>query len=311
MNAAVPFTHAEIRQAALVATALERMREARQVPPPYLVAVAQANQAAFEQLPQHMKDVVTNHFYSVKQAIVNEVAQEQEQAESDAFFNQADQMMKDFTRDMAGRPNGLTMEQAGALQAGARPVLRINKMPRGKQADEIVRQGTAHLTADGRGLTEKQFESRLLHLAELGVHHPRYEATAREYFGDMPLRELDKLVVSAVNDSVGVELRRRAEKSKPDTVTMPKLSSESRRRLDVISAISEVESNDPRSMFHEDRNAGIRTIAREEASSVRGAVAQAVLEAGGLDAIDYGRPDYEDTAEVVDFDESEMETDNA
>ena len=290
-----------IQRAAAVAIALEQARAARKPENPRLAMEASHNQSWFDQLPPHHKAEVTQQFMATKQQLIMVMAQEHAAAQMDADLDRADAAARDMTKGVAGRVNGLTAAQFAVMKAGDRPVLKVQKLPTGARADALVRVQTAHLTKNGQGLTEKQYEKRLLHLAEMGVHHPGYEATAKRYFGDaIPMRELNKLVVNAVNDAVGIELQRRNEAKRPDTVTLPELTPRERLRMDVMESVIEHHNESgTQGEWTRTRDDNVRVMARDEKGTVRGAVAQAVLDAGGLDNVGLADEAREDSTDEM------------
>lgn len=294
---------AALRRAATVAAVIERYKAQGQAVPPAILAEGQLNQATLDSAPPDVKAFVVQNFPRLKAEVVSEALRDDAGAEAEAELNHANSVIRDVTKDMAGRPKGLTLEMAAALRAGKRPVLKVNKLPTGEAADALVRRGTRHLTQDGKGLSEKEYRTRLEHLAEVGVTSPRYNALAERYFPGVNRRQLDKLVVNAVNDSVSIELRRRHEATLPDTHTMRGLHADEERRIDLLMAIGEEEPD----FGNQTRDDNVRRIAEEEKDSTRGAVAQAILDAGGLDAIDIGPIREDASEEIVGFEESNDE----
>lgn len=296
-------TRAEIRRAAQVYAYLRECELRGVQAPTEMIVEAEQHIARYRSLGPMERELCERTF----NADVSDCAQAaqqwmQQQVAQDAA-DRADALTRELTRGMAGRGEGLTVAQAAALRAGDRPKLRVNKLPTGKAADARVRAAT--------GLTTKQYEELLDEArVERNMHKytnpARYEAYLAQHFPGHDPREVDRLLGNWLLESVGLEMRRRAERDQPDAVGLRGLTGEEARRLDVIESLAEHEGSDPRSMFNRSGRARLEEIRDEHPGDIRSDLADAFLRHGADDLqVEVGVHHDRLTDDIVDIERDE------
>lgn len=290
-------TRAEIKRAAFLDAQITAMR-ARGTPiPPAIVRESQHAMATFRNLPPDEQMMVSRTFNADIAALVAGVHQEVEVREAQAEHTAADELLRDMTKGMVNRPQGLTMEMVGALRAGAQPKLRIHKLPTGAAADARVKQAT--------GLSLRAYEKVLDDLLVTRNMHrytspEKYEKELAAAFPGQNPKQADRIVRDWQQERVGLEMQRRNDKANPDSVTMRKPTDSELRRLDLIESIIEVEGNNPKSDFAQSKSAWVEKVAVEEKDSLRGAIAAAFITHDAADLeVELGTIRQEGTDEII------------
>jgi hypothetical protein len=257
--------------------------------------VHQAALAQFERLTPQEKWMVEQTYFGDRQEIAQQTNRQIEQQRAGAFQQQVDSLVRDLTPGIAGKPNGVNMQLASALRnypAGVTVATR--KLPTGAEADARVQRAT--------GMTQKQYEKKLDAAYEmrgkLRYSDPAaWRAYVAEHFEGQSFEAVDRMVKGSFLESVGLELRRRAERDAPDTVKL-RATPEDQRRLDLIEAIGEVEGSNSDSVFQRgqaDRLAEIVSEGfdrqgnrREGDTGLRADIARAMLDHGGTFEVNVG-----------------------
>ena len=308
MNTAVGYLspnfpdRAAIKRAARLDATITAMRSQNLPVPPNLVREAQHAMATFRNLPPHEQEMVSRTFNTDIATLVERTHVEVQEREAEAAQQRTDALTRDRTQGMAGRPQGLTLAQAAALRAGDRPKLRVNKLPTGRAADERVQAAT--------GMTLKQYEAKLDDLLvtrnmKFYSDPKAYEREVERAFPGQDFEAADALVRGWQTERVGLELRRRAEKDRPDSVTMRPLDPSEQRRLKIIEAAAKHEGSNPNSIFGKtqaDRLVEIRNEGERDGKlDLRASIADAFLKHGGSLEVDAGPIRTDSTDEIVDL----------
>lgn len=297
-------TRSEIARAAQVEAMISTMRARNQPVPPGLVREAQHALATFNQLAPFEQDLVRRQFNADVAHVVESVHVEVETRQQDALRTKTDNLVRELTQGMAGRPGGLTLELAAALRAGDKVKVRTRKLPTGAEADARVQ---AHTGMDLKTY-EKKLDDALVERNRKFYDDPAaYQRYIARQFPGQDFRAVDRVVRTWAVEGAGLELQRRAQKDVPDTRTVRPLDASEQRRLAVIEAVAEHEAGDPRSPFHKDQTDRLREIAAERHgdNDLRSDLAEAFLAHGGTFDVEVGPTRDDASDEIVSIEEDD------
>jgi len=277
-------TRADIRRAAQLDSLVTHLRARNMPVPPSLVREAQHMMATFRNLEPHEQVMVGRTFNADLAAFAQEQQNEIEMQQANAAQAKTDNLVRELTKNFAGRPAGLTMEIAAALRAGDKVHVRTKKLPTGAAADARVQAHTGMNLKQYEKLLDAALEARNLYRYN---DEAKYQQFIEKNFPGQSFKHVDRVVKNWAVEGAGLEIQRRAQKDTPDTVTI-RADAETQRRLAVIESIAEVEVNNPRSPFQKDQRDRLHEIAAERngrSDDLRASIAEAFL-ANGADSFD-------------------------
>ena len=240
--------------------------------------------ATFRNLEPHEQVMVGRTFNADLAAFAQEQQDEIEMQHANAAQAKTDNLVRELTKNFAGRPAGLTMEIAAALRAGDKVHVRTKKLPTGAAADARVQAHTGMNLKQYEKLLDAALEARNLYRYN---DEAKYQQFIEKNFPGQSFKHVDRVVRGWAVEGAGLELQRRAQKDMPDTVTI-RADADTQRRLAVIESIAEVEVNNPRSPFQKDQRDRLHEIAAERngrSDDLRASIAEAFL-ANGADSFD-------------------------
>jgi hypothetical protein len=289
----------QIRRAARVKVIIGQM-QAQGIPlPPALAREAQQYDSIYSSLSPFERDLVAQTFQGDVQNVIASHQQNVEEIRAADTQQRTDTLVRELTKNLAGRPEGMTAEIAAALRAGDKVHLRTRKLPTGAEADARVRAHT--------GQSLKQYESKLdaaLEARNMTFYNrpEEYAAFIAKNFPGQDFKQVDRVVRNWAVEGAGLELQRRAQKDAPNTMTV-RADEETQRRLALIESIAEVEAGNPRSPFAASQRDRLVEISRERGDrtdDLRASIAEAFL-ANGADGFEVDAGPIRDDAsdEVV------------
>lgn len=295
------FPHRDLIRAAARATVLVEQARSRGAPvDPTMLRGLQMVESKYATLPANEQEMVRVTFFRDKEQVALEQHRAIEAQQEQQFANHVDHLSKTLTTGI-GRPQGMPMYMAAALRGDGRVKVRVNKQAHGPEADRILQANF--------GLSKAQLFEKM---DTLVADRPKLLYGARDKqawrdhleaaFPGVRHDHADEAVRSWPHYSLELELRERAEAKKPDTRTL-KMSDEDERRLDLVTAVANVESEDPNSLFLQEDGDRLVGIIEESQSSghgddLRASIAGAMLHHGsGFDVS--GNPGHDDTTDEV------------
>lgn len=252
-------TRAMIAQAAQISLQVDSYRARNMAVPQDLLRIHSALEARYARLNPMEQAFVAQTYQKDREQIAVLANRQEAEAKAQSFAQQVDDLTRQLTPGIGGRPNGAGLALASALRNNAVVEVKTRKVPHGEEADARVRAAT--------GMSEQAYFKRMDAAADARNKARNTDMQSwRDYvannFPGQDFTAVNRLVRDWPMESLKLSMVRRAQADQPDTVKL-RASEEDLRRLDLIEAISEVDGSNSDSVMHRGPQARIKEIIEE------------------------------------------------